>query len=79
MVAKSNMHLSPSAEDVKALREQIQNDMGSGVMEAVTICADAVHTKPRAWLHWERGERNMHPAFWELAVLKLTEDEEEES
>lgn len=30
-----------------------------------------LHTSWRTWQDWERGERSMHPAFWELATIKL--------
>lgn len=32
--------------------------------------ADMVHVNIRTWQKWEAGEREMHPAFWELFTLK---------
>lgn len=32
--------------------------------------ADLVHVNVRSWQKWEAGERSMHPAFWELFILK---------
>lgn len=32
-----------------------------------------VFTSRRAWQQWERGERRMHLAFWELAHIKIRE------
>lgn len=29
-----------------------------------------VHTNERSWQKWELGERRMHPAFWELFLIK---------
>ena len=29
-----------------------------------------VHTTCRVWQQWEAGDRRMHPAFWELFLLK---------
>ena len=33
--------------------------------------ADLVHVNVRSWQKWEAGERSMHPAFWELFILKI--------
>ena len=35
-----------------------------------TQAAQIVHSTPRAWQHWEAGNRAMHPAFFELFLLK---------
>lgn len=32
--------------------------------------AEKVNSTLRAWQHWERGDRVMHPAFWELFLIK---------
>lgn len=32
--------------------------------------AGLVHCARRTWIKWERGERAMHPAMWELFNLK---------
>ena len=61
----------PSAEQVRLLRESLQHDPDKGITAAQDACALALHTSRRAWQQWERGERSMHPAFWELAQLKL--------
>lgn len=31
---------------------------------------ELVHSDIRSWQRWEAGERQMHPAFWELFRLK---------
>lgn len=62
---------SPSPDVVIELRQSIQRRYGIGITVAQDKCAEAVHTTRRSWQQWERGERNMHPAFWELASLKL--------
>ena len=36
-----------------------------------TAAGALVHTTCRTWQQWEAGDRRMHPAFWELFVLKL--------
>ena len=35
-----------------------------------TAAGALVHTTCRTWQQWEAGDRRMHPAFWELFVLK---------
>ena len=60
----------PTAGDVSTLRERIQASQGMGITAAQDWCAESVHTSRRAWQQWERGERAMHRAFWELAQLK---------
>jgi DNA-binding transcriptional regulator YiaG len=32
---------------------------------------DLVHVSAVAWERWEKGERPMHPAFFELARMKM--------
>jgi DNA-binding transcriptional regulator YiaG len=33
--------------------------------------AEMMHTSIRAYQQWEAGDRAMHPAFWELFLIKL--------
>ena len=61
----------PLAADVFKLRESIQAANGVGITAAQDWCAQSVHTSRRAWQQWERGERRMHLAFWELAQIKV--------
>ena len=35
-----------------------------------TEAAAVVHTTCRVWQRWEAGDREMHPAFWELFQIK---------
>lgn len=37
--------------------------------------AALVHTSPRTWRKWEYGDRPMHPAFWELFLIKSSRRE----
>lgn len=64
---------NPSPDAVISLREAVQKSREVGITAAQDYCADALSTSRRAWQQWERGERNMHRAFWELAEIKLTE------
>ena len=63
--------IRPEPADIIALRESLQRRDSLGITAAQDQCADAVHTSRRAWQQWERGERRMHRAFWELAERKL--------
>jgi DNA (cytosine-5)-methyltransferase 1 len=36
-----------------------------------TRAAELVHGSLRGWQQWEAGDRRMHPAFWELFLLKV--------
>jgi len=65
------MAKGPLPKEVIALREEIQARKGMGVTAAQDHCAGTTYTTRRGWQCWERGERKMHPAFWELAKIKL--------
>lgn len=61
----------PDPADIIELRQQVQERQQLGITAAQDHCAKALHTDRRSWQRWERDERRMHPAFWELAQLKL--------
>lgn len=65
---------SPNPDQVKAFRASVQERASLGVAQAQERCAALVHTNPRSWRKWEQGERKMHPAFWELAKIKMEND-----
>jgi DNA-binding transcriptional regulator YiaG len=56
------MPTSPAPEDVLAARQ------AAGLTQ--TQAAALVHTGLRTWQQWEAGDRGMHPAFWELFIIK---------
>ena len=62
---------SPDPDDVISLRLTLQSEMCYGITAAQDKCAEILHTSRRSWQQWERGERKMHPAFWELINIKL--------
>lgn len=62
---------SPSPSDVLSMRERLQEHKGIGITQAQRECAVLLHTSLRSWQQWERGERKMHPAFFELIKIKL--------
>ena len=53
---------SPTLEEIK----QSRTDAGLTQTEA----AETIYCSIGAWKKWESGERKMHPAFWELFLLK---------
>ena len=55
---------NPDPSDIKAARVAA----GLTATEAATL----LHTSYRAWKQWEDGDRRMHPAFWELFLIKTT-------
>lgn len=61
----------PNVVDVIAMRESVQVLRDCGITEAQGLCADWLVAGIRSWQQWERGERGMHPAFWELANIKF--------
>lgn len=61
---------NPLPSDVILLREQLQRVNNMGITAAQDACAAMLYTSRRAWQQWERGERKMHPAFWELINVK---------
>jgi DNA-binding transcriptional regulator YiaG len=56
---------NPKPEDIKAARQ------AAGLTQ--TQAGALVHTTVRVWQQWEAGDRAMHPAFWELFLLKAKE------
>jgi len=54
---------NPSPQQVRQLRK----DAGLTQTQAAAL----VHTSLRAWQQWEAGDRKMHPAFFELAKIKV--------
>jgi len=52
----------PTPAEIRAARET------AGLTQ--TASAELVHSKLRSWQQWEAGDRQMHPAFWELFRIK---------
>lgn len=69
-INKNRKGQSPSAAQVKALREAVQVSLGLGITGAQDWCADALHTSRRSFQQWETGPTAMHQAFWELLLIK---------
>ncbi|WP_318493432.1 helix-turn-helix domain-containing protein [Photobacterium leiognathi] len=61
---------NPKTAEIVSLRESIQSTNRIGITAAQDKCAGMLHTSRRAWQQWEKGDRKMHPAFWELINIK---------
>lgn len=64
----------PSATDVRAAREAVQARLGCGITAAQDWCAEKLHTSRRAFQQWEAGDRRMHPAFFDLLSIRISEE-----
>ena len=58
---------SPAANPDPCAIRKWRRDRELSAMGAAAL----IHTTARVWLQWEAGERRMHPAFWELALVKV--------
>lgn len=41
-----------------------------------TEAARLVYAGLRTWQQWEKGDRKMHPAFWDLFKIKILKDKQ---
>jgi DNA-binding transcriptional regulator YiaG len=55
---------NPSPEQIKSAR------LAAGLTQ--TQAARLVHGTCRMWQYWEAGQRRMHPAIWQLFLLRTT-------
>lgn len=53
---------SPTKDEVIAVRNRLGLTMKQ--------CAALLHTTQKVWENYEYGRNKMHPAFWELFLLK---------
>ncbi|EBQ8762711.1 XRE family transcriptional regulator [Salmonella enterica] len=53
---------NPTPEEIRRAR------LSADLTQA--IAAKLVYSSLNAWSQWERGERKMHPAIWELFKIK---------
>jgi putative transcriptional regulator len=54
---------SPNKLEIK----QARTDAGLSQTEA----ANLIYKGLRTWQQWEKGDRRMDPAFWELFLMKI--------
>lgn len=72
---------TPEPSEVRREREITQETQKLGITEAQRYCADVVHAGIRSWQQWESEKgtpdhRRMHPAFWELFLIKTGQKKE---
>ena len=60
---RNDAYPSPLAVDITAARE------AAGLTQ--TEAANIIKASQQAWQHWEAGDREMHPAFWDLFKIKI--------
>ena len=63
---RSRRHRSPAANPTPAEISAARENLGLTQQEAAAL----LHISLRAWQRYEAGERRMHPALWELFLLK---------
>jgi putative transcriptional regulator len=56
---------SPSPEEIKAARKAAKITQAQAAL--------LTHVTMRGWQYWEAGDRDMHPAIWELFLIKVKE------
>ena len=54
--------ITPNKEQIKQKRLKL------GLTQ--TNAGEVLYTSLRGWQHWEHGDRTMHPAMWELFLIK---------
>ncbi|MFS8368379.1 helix-turn-helix domain-containing protein [Acetobacter oryzifermentans] len=59
---------SPSRNPEPTEIKQARSTVGMTQEQAAAV----VHSTKRVWYQWEAGLRRMHPAFWELFLIKTT-------
>jgi hypothetical protein len=65
---------SPSHIEIVNLRRQVQQHFKlRSDLAGKTLCAESVYVHVNTWKKWEADEMPPHPAFWELANIKLTQ------
>lgn len=53
---------SPNKDQIRTARKN------AGLTQ--TQASALIHCSLRTWQQWEAGDREMHPAFWELFLMK---------
>lgn len=54
---------NPTPKQIKEIREKY------GLTQ--TVAANLIYKALRSWQQWEKGDRPMDPAFWELFNIKI--------
>lgn len=64
---KTECKISPHPDNIRAARISV----GITQMQA----ADLIHVDISTWQRWEMGDRKMHPAMWELFLIKTNKSD----
>lgn len=64
---------NPAPTDVIAARQTVQHALNCGITAAQDWCADKLFTSRRAFQQWESEDRRMHPAFFDLLKIRISE------
>lgn len=65
---------NPSCDEFVSLRRKVQQHFKLRSDRAgKVLCAETVYVHVNTWIKWETDEVPAHPAFWELANIKLTQ------
>lgn len=74
MTDQINSPNSPNHTEIVNLRRQVRQHFKLRSDSAGReLCGQVIHVTTQAWDAWETGKNTMHPAFWELANIKLTQ------
>ena len=65
---------SPDHTEIVNLRRKVQQHFKLRSDRAgKMLCSEVIYAAYSTWVDWETGKTTMHPAFWELANIKLTQ------
>ena len=68
MTSHPNRSSTPTAASTPTPAQIRQAREAAGLTQ--TAAGQLVHSTCRVWQQWEAGDRRMHPAFFELFVIK---------
>ena len=63
--------MQPTPQQIKQLRERVQDKRVMNITAAQDYCASLIHKKRRMWQLWESGASKMPPECWELLNIKI--------
>ena len=64
--------MQPTAQQIKQLRERVQDKRAMNITATQDYCASLIYAKRRMWQRWEAGSSKMPEASWELLEIKLS-------
>lgn len=74
MTGQTTVPDSPDHTEIVNLRRKVQQHFKLRSDRAgKMLCSEVIYAAYSTWVDWEKGENSMHPAFWELANIKLAQ------